>query len=52
MLYAVHLFPENHTVNLNWNRTSCEPDIKNIADSGSALAWQDYSALSAYCRGG
>ena len=41
MLYAVHLFPKIHTVNLNWHRISCNPYIENITDSGDALPWQD-----------
>jgi hypothetical protein len=41
MLYAVHLFPKVHTVNLNWHRISCNPYIQNITDSGDAFPWQD-----------
>jgi len=32
MLYAVHLFPKVHTVNLNRSRLPCKPDIQNITD--------------------
>jgi hypothetical protein len=44
MLYAVHLFPKIHTVNLNRHRKSCKPDIQNIADFRGILAAQDNGA--------
>jgi hypothetical protein len=44
MLYAVHLFPKVHTVNLNRSMLSCKPDIQNITDFRGTIASQDNNA--------
>ena len=44
MLYAVHLFPKVHTVNLNRSRLPCKPDIQNITDFRGTIASQHSNA--------
>ena len=44
MLYAVHLFPKVHTVNLNRSRLPCKPDIQNITDFRGTITSQDNDA--------
>ena len=44
MLYAVHLFAQIYTVDLNRYRIPCNPNIENITDPRGALCWKDDAA--------
>ena len=44
VLDTVHLFPKVDTVDLNRHRTSCNPDIQNIANFRGTFASQDKTA--------
>jgi hypothetical protein len=44
MLYAVHLFAQIYTFDLNRYRVPCNPNIENITDPRGAFCWKDDAA--------